>query len=119
MVDKIFYAAGHANVDKDFLEELMALQGELDALNMELNGNPAKNQIGEKNKPTIGDRLFALNRGVSLSTYGPTPTHQATVEIITKQLSALESKLDQSRAKAKDMAKRIKDAGGAWIEGMD
>ncbi len=119
MADKLFYAAGHANVGPEVLEQITALQGSLHAMDTELNGNAAKNQIGERNKPTIGGRLFALNRGITMSTYGPTETHKATMEIIKKQLSQLQTTLAAGRAEAKRLAKAVVEAGGSWVEGID
>ena len=119
MADKLFYAAAHANVGSELMNEVSALQKELGALDSQLNGTPAKNQIGEKNRPTIGDRLFSLNRGITTSTYGPTSTHRQTMELIKKQLNDMNDKLTSGKSKAKSLAQQVKDAGGSWVEGMD
>ncbi|MEM7298306.1 MAG: glycosyl hydrolase, partial [Bacteroidota bacterium] len=118
MADKLFYAAGHANVGSDVLTEVEALRQSLNGLDSELNGNPAKNQIGERTRPTIGGRAFALWRGVSTSTYGPTETHKETMRIIKKQLGEMKTKLRAGQAKAKSLAKQVVDAGGSWVEGQ-
>lgn len=117
MAEKLFYAASHANVSSEIMNEVSSLQKDLNALDTELNGNPAKNQIGERNKPTLGDRTFALWRGVSTSTYGPTETHKETMQIIKKQLADLNGKLETQQAKAKNLADQIVEAGGSWVEG--
>jgi hypothetical protein len=101
------------------MERIAALQQGLDALDTQLNGNPAKNEIGEKGKPTIGNRLFALNRGISTSTYGPTPTHLETVRIITAEQQAINDKLAQLKGEAKEIGSLIVKAGGPWVEGLD
>lgn len=119
MADKLFYAAAHANVGSELMNQVSALQKELGALDSQLNGNPAKNQIGERTKPTIGGRLFSLNRGITTSTYGPTSTHKQTMELIKKQLNDLNDKLATGRSKAKSLAQQVKDAGGSWVEGME
>jgi photosystem II stability/assembly factor-like uncharacterized protein len=117
MAEKLFYAAAHANVSSDIMAEVTSLQESLNDLDTELNGNPAKNQIGERNKPTLGDRIFALYRGISTSTYGPTETHEETMRIIKEQWFDLKEGLEAEQVKAKSIAKRIVEAGGSWVEG--
>jgi len=117
MADKLFFAATQANVSTEVLSRVTALQKELGTVDSRFNGNPAKNQIGEKNKPTVGARLFALTRGVEMSTYGPTTTHKETMGIIKKQLEEMSAKLETSKQQATDLAQEILDAGGSWVEG--
>ncbi|MCI4671808.1 MAG: glycosyl hydrolase [Bacteroidia bacterium] len=112
-------AASRSSVGSEVMERIAKLQQELDALDTQLNGNPAKNEIGEKVKPTIGARLFAVNRGISMSTYGPTPTHLMSVDIIMKEWQSINEKLNQLQSEAKEIGSMIVKAGGPWIEGMD
>lgn len=109
-------AAMKANVGNGVLNQITSLQQQLDDLDTQLRGNPAKNQIGERTKPTLGGRLFALNRGVSLSTYGPTETHKETMRIIKKQWGEMNSQLQTYRTNATSIASQIKAAGGSWVE---
>ena len=101
------------------MERIAKLRQELEALDTKLNGNSAKNEIGEKVKPTIGNRLFALNRGISTSTYGPTPTHLETVKIITNEWQSINNKLTQLKTEAKQIGALIVKAGGPWVEGLE
>ncbi len=117
MADKLFYAAAHANVSGEILTQVKELQKNLDDLDTELNGNPAKNQIGERNKPTIGGRLFALWRGISTSTYGPTETHEETMRMIKMQWADMKNDLEAQKVIAKSIADKIVAAGGSWVEG--
>ncbi len=116
---RLFQAASSSAVGGEVLERIAALQAGLDALDTQLNGNPAKNEIGEKGKPTIGSRLFALNRGISTSTYGPTPTHLETVGIITSEWQSMNDKLAQLKGEAKEIGALIVKSGGPWVEGLD
>jgi len=115
----LFRAASSAAVSSEVLERIATLQAGLDALDTQLNGNPAKNEIGEKGKPTIGSRLFALNRGISTSTYGPTPTHLETVGIITSEWQSMNDKLMRLKGEAKEIGALIVKSGGPWVEGLD
>ena len=114
--NKLFYAAAHANLEGSVLSEIKSMQAELDKLDTEFNGNAAKNQIGERNKPNLGGRLFALWRGISTSTYGPTETHKETMRIIKKQRAEMKSVLDAQMTKAESIANKIVEAGGSWVE---
>lgn len=117
--EKLFIAASKSSVGNEVLERISKLHQELDALDNQLNGNPAKNEIGEKGRPTIGNRLFALNRGITSSTYGPTPTHEKTVQIITAEWQSINDKLSQLKTEAKKIGALIVNAGGPWIEGLE
>lgn len=117
--DKLIAAGMKAAVGNDILERATKLRSDLKELNDTMVGHPAKSQIGEKSNPTIGDRLFALTRGVSLSTYGPTATHKETMRIIQKQYNELNQKLNDLKTEAKAIGNQIKMAGGSWIEGQD
>ncbi|MEM9895798.1 MAG: glycosyl hydrolase [Bacteroidota bacterium] len=119
MSDKLLSSAMGAQVKNTILQDIAILKGELNKLDIKLNGNPAKNQIGEKSKPTIGARLFALTRGVTTSTYGPTDTHKETMRIIKKQLIEMQTALKASLEKSRALAQNIYDAGGSWIESAE
>jgi len=117
--EKLYSAASNSSVDNATLEQIATLRKSLNALDSQLNGNPAKNEIGERNKPTIGNRLFALNRGITTSTYGPTATHEMTVEIIEEEWEGINSRLGTLKEQARRLGEKVVSAGGAWIEGVE
>ena len=63
--------------------------------------------------------MFALNRGITTSTYGPTKTHEMTVEIINDEWAEIDDKLSALRDEARKLGKKVVAAGGAWIEGLE
>lgn len=99
-------------------EKLHELRNELYNLHMEVYGNPAKLQVGEKTPPTIGERLFAVNRGISTSLYGPTETSKQTLQIANKQIQKAAEQLSKLNESLADIASEIKNAGAPYIEGM-
>lgn len=106
--------------------DLTSMSSEYEALGMlvaeiskQLYGSPAKNDIGEKTHPTIGNRLFTVNLGISLSTYGPTETHKESISIIEDEVEELNAKLRTANASIRDLSKRIYMAGGPMIQGVD
>ena len=74
--------------------ELHQLKQELLVLMEKMNGNRSKDEIGEKNNPTIKSRLSAAARGVENSTYGPTSTNIRSLELAAKELTELKASLD-------------------------
>lgn len=114
--EKLQVAAKRSTVSSSQLEAVNALRDEVLGLQSQLYGNMARNQIGEKNPPTIGSRLFAINRGVTRSTYGPTATHREQMQIVKEQLQNLNSQLDATTAKMNTLIDAVRAAGGPWIE---
>ena len=98
-------------------EQVYALRQSLMDLDEELNGNRAKQEIGEKTKPTISERLFAVERGISHSTYGPTPTHQKSLGIVKEQLQEIQSQLKSAQSEMAQLSKALMDNGAPWVEG--
>ena len=92
--------------------KLTAAIKDLQALQSDVAGNFAKNEIGEKGMPLLEDRMFAIYRGIERSTYGPTETHKqqlaiveaqqrsnvATLNTITKLLDVVEGELKDAGA---------------------
>ncbi|WP_106132506.1 VPS10 domain-containing protein [Mongoliibacter ruber] len=99
-------------------QKLHDLRNELYNLHMEVYGNPAKLQVGEKTPPTIGERLFAVNRGISTSLYGPTETSKQTLQIANKQIQKAAEQLSKLNESLADIASEMKNAGAPYIEGM-
>jgi hypothetical protein len=117
-VDKLLWAGSRTNIGHDEITRISTLKQDVAGIREQVSGNVAKNEIGERNRPTIGDRLFAVNRGITLSTYGPTPTHKQSMTIIEDQLSSLNKSLEAVNVRITDLAKIVLDAGGPWIEGQ-
>jgi len=98
------------------LEELTSIKKTLNQVNSKYRGNQAKAEIGEKGKPSIGERMFAIYRGIERSAYGPTPSHEQQLQIVQRQLNGLEGTLKNATANLDQLADRIRSAGGPWVE---
>ncbi len=85
-------------------------------INSQLNGNPAKNQMGAKTRTTIGTRLFTVQLGIGTSTYGPTITNKQSLEIINNEIADLSDRLEQQQSRIDRLIQALKDAGAPWIE---
>jgi hypothetical protein len=75
--------------------------------------------VGEKNNPTINTRLYAAMSGVNSSTYGPTPTHERSLEIANVQFRKFRASLeDIIKAQLPELEKALQDAGAPWVKGQ-
>ncbi|MFC2155101.1 glycosyl hydrolase, partial [Acidobacteriota bacterium] len=113
---------------KTALERTPAAPGELDKqlfqiresllnLDQQLNGNPAKDQVGEKTNPTFRSRMFAAMDGSWSSTYGPTPTHKRSLEIAKGEFVTFKSALDKILLEQlPELEKALYDAGAPMIK---
>ena len=106
-----------ASAPRDFDERINNLRVTLQVIEEELYGNRAKREVGEKTKPTIGDRLFSVELGIGQLTYGPTATHQKTMEIVAAQLKQNKSALTAKHAEATALGNELLQSGAPWIEG--
>jgi hypothetical protein len=87
-------------------------------LKVDFEGNPLKNQVGEKNNPTVNERLFALNITLEQSTYGPTPAAVEGLGIVNKDLDSAIERLKGLDATVRELGTEIYEAGGPPIEGI-
>lgn len=117
--EKLTWAASRSSVSNEVIGQIADLRTKVQGMQTIMYGNAAKNEIGERTKPTIGGRLFALNRGITLSTYGPTETHKETMRIIKSQLQEMNTDLGELSSQISAFAKQVVDAGGPWIEGQE
>ncbi|WP_340065853.1 VPS10 domain-containing protein [Ascidiimonas aurantiaca] len=95
---------------------LYDLHQELEAINITLNGNPSRQQVGEKNVATVSDRMFSIYLGIGNATYGPTETHKESMRIIEDQLAAISQKLSQATSRLDTLYKALIDAGAPFVE---
>ena len=58
-----------------FVKDLFKVEKDMTALMRKAEGSPAREEIGERNPPTIQNHMRAAYRGLS-TTYGPTPLHR-------------------------------------------
>jgi hypothetical protein len=99
--------------------ELEGVRRDLDALQTQLNGNRSKNALSEPQAPLVGDRLGVADFGRRVSTYGPTPTHQRSLEIAEQELAAFKARLrDIVEQRLPALEKRLQAAGAPWTPGQ-
>ena len=82
-----------------------------------LSGNRSKMEPGEKNNPTVGNRLFVVQRVIEYSTYGPTATAVENLALAQEALDNIYSQLNQNKMDLDALSRRLTKAGAPWVEG--
>ncbi|TDQ31384.1 photosystem II stability/assembly factor-like uncharacterized protein [Zeaxanthinibacter enoshimensis] len=91
---------------------------ELQALQTIMEGNAAKNEIGDRNPPSPGEALSAASRGLS-NTYGPTANHNKALNRGISQLNSVENRLKTMvNTTLPALEADLKAAGAPVIEGQ-
>ena len=75
------------SVSSEISENIRSLNSEMNKLNALINGNKSKAEPGEKDDPSIYDRVSIAMRGLYGNTYGPTKGQLKSFEIAKKQWS--------------------------------
>jgi len=87
------------SISQDQWIELGKIKKDLFYLDRDLNGSPTIKKPGEKTPPTLGERIFAIARGIGNSTYGPTAMHQRQLEIATSMIQDGRDRLENIKQK--------------------
>ncbi len=88
-------------------------------LDVKLNGNRAKNEVGERSDPSPAWIGFIGAAALSTSTYGPTENHQNALNNARNMLGDIKGDLQRVvTGTLPQLASELKAAGAPWIEGQ-
>mgnify|MGYP001157339839 FL=1 len=94
------------------------LKKRIQSIKLDLNGNSAKREIGERNPPSMQGNLRVAGRGLN-TTYGPTKLHERSLEIASSMLGKVESNIKElSKETLPSLEKEIKKLGVPYIMGQ-
>ena len=80
-----------------------------------LYGNKSKKEIGEKEDPTIFERLSISKRGFYGNSYGPTKLHMKSLEISKNQWKEIEPKINQFINEVNKLGESLEKLGSPKI----
>ncbi len=106
------------NNDIEVSAEYRKLRVDFYAFKNRVEGSPAKNKIGEKTSPTLGDRMWNLYAIMGQTTYGPTGQAVDIMKLIEKEMAVLVPELESLENRADAMNTNIINAGGPPVEGF-
>ena len=98
------------------LKELHTISNRINTLKSYYYGNQAKLEIGEKNPPTVNDKMFTLYLSLERSTYGPTETNKKQMNIIDTMLLNAENQLDVIQNEVRQLEDLLKASGAPYID---
>ena len=100
-----------------FIKDLFEVEKDMTALMRKAEGSPAREEIGERNPPTVQNHMRAAYRGLS-TTYGPTPLHRKSLAIAKEMLEELRPEIERiSKTTLPDLSEKLKQAGAPYILG--
>lgn len=123
-LDKVSLALKRAysltpNASANLLTEIDSLRRNVNLLTENLDGNRARNQIGEKGPATLGDRVWDINISIGRSTYGPTARAMKNMEVVESDLERYSKTVRELDDTANALAREIDKQGGPFIQGVD
>ena len=120
-VNAMDIALSRTQIEPSELElKLHDLKQNLLVLDEKINGNKSKNIVGEKNPPSVRQRVGVASNGTANSTYGPTPMHKRSMEIAKEEYAVIKTELEDIRNnQIPAIEKQLIEAGAPWIEGQD
>ncbi len=99
--------------------EIHAINNKLKNIERTLYGYKSKEEIGEKNNPSISRRINVAAQGVQNSTYGPTPTHIMSLDIAKEEMEFIKKTLEIIiNDNIPVIEKQLMEIGAPWIEGQ-
>lgn len=117
-VERMARVIEHSRVDVLEIDpRFHTLRGGILEFEGRFNGMGSKLEPGEKIQLTVGDRLFAVARGVGLSTYGPTASHRRSLEIAVTEMADLRNELARNEQAISELLRELIAAGAPWLEG--
>ena len=117
-VEAMSKALAHSRADAGDLDaRVHQLQETFQALDAELNGNPARREVGEKTRPTVAQRLSVVERSIYRSLYGPTETSRQGLELASASMASIQSRLEQGLERLEELGAALVAAGAPYVEG--
>lgn len=98
------------------LKQLRTITEGINTLKSDYYGNQAKLEIGEKNPPTVNDKMFTIYLSLQRSTYGPTVTNKKQMNIINAMLSNAQNELEGIQNLMHQLEKLLKVSGAPYID---
>ncbi|MFT4941981.1 MAG: photosystem II stability/assembly factor-like uncharacterized protein [Paraglaciecola sp.] len=99
--------------------ELAQIRAELLDINHQLNGDQSKTQVYLSNVKTVENLLDVAEFGTVLSTYGPTPTHQQSLDLAKQKLQLQQSKLKAlTEKRIPELESNLRAMGAPWVTGQ-
>ena len=98
------------------MKELKGISDQINTLKSDYYGNQAKSEIGEKNPPSVSDKMFTIYLSLERSTYGPTDTNKKQMQIVNSMLTKAENELKAIKNSIDKFEALLKVSGAPYID---
>ena len=97
--------------------DLLALHQGLEALDLELNGSKARNEVGQKQaRHSLREYFGMASSGSGALSYGPTATQRACFGYAANMLEGAEQRLQQASSQINGLSARLREIGAPeWM----
>jgi len=82
-------------INSDLSSEIQKLNNQKNSIDVLINGNNSKKEIGEKDNPTISQRISIATRSFYGNSYGPTKHHMNSFKIAKEQWESLKPLIEK------------------------
>ena len=111
-------ALGQSTVPLGSLDDRVAqLRDRLEDASIRLSGDPLRGDFGEPEVPSVQSRIGVVFLGNRWSLYGPTPTHERSLELAESGLSEIRGELSAVSSELQEIEDDLDAAGVPWTPG--
>jgi hypothetical protein len=87
-------------------------------LQLKLSGDEARALAGDPGPVSVARRINVAQLGTSFSSYGPTPTHERSLEIAEQEFAGIKTALDRIfDSELPTLRRAMDEAGVPWTPG--
>jgi hypothetical protein len=119
-IEAIKSALARSLAPAELRQEAQRIQQRLLDLQLSLSGDPNRQLYNEGGPVPVSNRLSVALLGTMFSTYGPTPTHERSLEIGAQAFGPIRSTLDEINGRQLPALRQALDAAGVpWTPGRE
>ncbi len=107
-----------SGADNELRSQARALELEVMNMQLKLSGDEVRDLAGDPGPVSVARRINVAQLGTSFSTYGPTPTHERSLEIAEQEFAGIKTALDRIfDTELPALRKAMDEAGVPWTPG--
>jgi protein subunit release factor A len=100
----------------EMIKKIADFKSKYNNIEYELDGNPARAEIGEWDKVTLAARIRIAMQGLSTS-YGPTELNSSNLEIARKMFNESKGVIESLKAELESLENQIKELNPPHLSG--
>ena len=107
-----------SGADSALRAQARTLELEVMDLQLQLSGDEARDLAGDSGPVSVARRINVAQMGTSFSSYGPTPTHERSLEIAEQNFAGIKTALERIfNTELPALRKAMDEAGVPWTPG--